>query len=360
MTRIIKRIGKKFLPASFKRRLRLSSIPEDLKKSFGQGLKSNLDDVTIQRVVNTRFEAMANFHRIANFIDAEVGNSNNYFELATYAKLLGHFNLAQDFLDKAQELGTNELPKMVSVLLTLRCNAKCVHCWYRNSSEHAALLGSELSAEKFQKILTNSIALKNANLLFSGGEIFLRQDLKDILQAVAENGQTFSLNTNGFFPDRLQLLLSNKVIRKGLKNLAVSLDGPELIHDEIRGKGSFEHLKESLKVAQANDIPCSSQTIIQEKNKNHLTQTAMLSQELGCKYHIFNIEIDGLRAKRFEDVDYIKYLQGWALVLHCCDDHFSGMGCPSGSVKCEIQPDGQVLPCPMVNKRELHGLPWEI
>jgi MoaA/NifB/PqqE/SkfB family radical SAM enzyme len=193
------------------------------------------------------------------------------------------------------------------------------------------------------------MVLKPAFLTFSGGEIFLRKDLEDILQAVAENGQSFAINTNGSLPDRIGKLLSNTHIRRGLMGINVSLDGPKEIHDKIRGKGSFDRLAESIKIIRDHGITLYSLTIIQALNKDHLAGIGEISRRLGCDSHMFNVEIQGLRHIKYYSPDMDKYLGGKTLVFHCCEDTYTGVGCTAGIKQVNFEPDGRVLPCPMVD-----------
>ena len=79
----------------------------------------------------------------------------------------------------------------------------------------------------------------------TGGEIFTRKDVEDIFSAVLENARALRLlhfPTNGWFTDRTVRLakdIAQKHPDRGLI-ITVSIDGPQAIHDGIRGRnGSF-------------------------------------------------------------------------------------------------------------------------
>lgn len=86
---------------------------------------------------------------------------------------------------------------------------------------------------------------------FTGGEPFLRRDLKDIITSAlyrCKGLDVISVNTNGFLPDEViktaEAILKNNVL-KGLF-FSISLDGIEEIHDKNRGmSGAFRRATET-------------------------------------------------------------------------------------------------------------------
>jgi radical SAM protein with 4Fe4S-binding SPASM domain len=71
----------------------------------------------------------------------------------------------------------------------------------------------------------------------TGGEPFLRRDLFEILEHVKQSGFAASLLTNGTLVSRAH---AKKLAELGVDGVQVSIEGPEDVHDGIRGKGSFE------------------------------------------------------------------------------------------------------------------------
>ena len=71
---------------------------------------------------------------------------------------------------------------------------------------------------------------------FTGGEPFLRDDLFDLLRHARRRGFEVSVLSNG-------TLITSDIARQArkaeVKDIQVSLDGMEAVHDSIRGKGAF-------------------------------------------------------------------------------------------------------------------------
>lgn len=141
---------------------------------------------------------------------------------------------------------TINYPSYFVFFVTKKCNAKCKMCFYKENMQKDN--GKELTVSEYGLI---SQQIKTLNVLgISGGEPFLRNDLSEIIKVFYSNCQPLvvDLPTNGFFTDTI--IKQTEEILRAAKNttidLQLSLDGPETIHDEIRGvSGSFKNLKET-------------------------------------------------------------------------------------------------------------------
>ena len=142
---------------------------------------------------------------------------------------------------------TLNYPSYVIFFVTANCNANCKMCFYKdNMAENRGQ--NELSVEEYDKITKN---IKLINILgISGGEPFLRNDLAEIISVIYKNSHPLvvDLPTNGFFTE--SVLKQTESIAKNcpemIIDLQLSIDGPEKIHNEIRGlKDGFSRMKET-------------------------------------------------------------------------------------------------------------------
>ncbi len=125
--------------------------------------------------------------------------------------------------------------------LTENCNLWCRHCYQGERST------DEMSLAEIKKVIREVSDMISAwsetyDLTFSrsmnitGGEPFLRPDLFPILSEVSRHGFDIFLLTNGTLVNRERARQLSDV---GVRGVQVSIEGPEDIHDEIRGKGNF-------------------------------------------------------------------------------------------------------------------------
>jgi MoaA/NifB/PqqE/SkfB family radical SAM enzyme len=134
-------------------------------------------------------------------------------------------------------------PTRLVMDLTRRCNLRCAMChtWEIHP-------GHELSAAEVRRILAQMPHLSWLDL--TGGELFLRKDAVELIEAVCDVPSLGVLHfpTNGWFTARiLEAVQRVRVLRPDVDLLiTVSIDGPPTLHDRIRGReGSFERALET-------------------------------------------------------------------------------------------------------------------
>lgn len=87
-----------------------------------------------------------------------------------------------------------------------------------------------------------------------GGEVFLRPDWAQIAARLTALGVRVALISNGylFTPALLKQLKD-----VGVESVAISIDGPEDVHDAARQPGSWRRCMEAIRALTAAGIPCS-------------------------------------------------------------------------------------------------------
>jgi len=133
-----------------------------------------------------------------------------------------------------------QTPAALIFFVTSRCNLRCSHCFYwqeLNANE------DELSINEIRKIASS---LKHpVSLSLTGGEPFIRKDVKEIIEAFCQGCRTkeVGIATNGTLTEAT-IETIHSVLEAGYLSgfsVQISLDGLEGTHDAIRGvKGSFQ------------------------------------------------------------------------------------------------------------------------
>jgi len=130
-------------------------------------------------------------------------------------------------------------PTRVVLDLTRRCNLRCAMCRTWESPRRTELRPAELG-----RVLARMTELRWLDL--TGGEIFVRADVDEVLRAVL--GATpavrmLHFQTNGWWHDRVATGVATiSALRPELEPIVtVSIDGPASLHDRIRGRiGAFD------------------------------------------------------------------------------------------------------------------------
>jgi len=258
--------------------------------------------------------------------------------------------------------------------LTEKCNLKCTHC-YQNG------YGSdELTLDEIQSVIreissTLNIWQKAYDLDFSpsvnitGGEPLLRNDLYDIIASFKNIEFDIYLLTNGILIDSQ---IAEKLFDLGVKGVQVSIEGPENIHDAIRGKNSFKRSIRGIKLLKNAGLEVTLNATVSEINADHLVETVDLASGLGVSRLGFSrlvpsgrgkallkdmmktSEVENLYRKIFsiETDNGLEIVTGDPVAsqfrnntgIKDCGDIALG-GCAAGISGLTIMPDGTVVPC---------------
>ncbi len=157
--------------------------------------------------------------------------------------------------------GLGRTPLFISWNVTFKCNLRCAYCGAVDAPHR------EWETEKIVHGLEELYRAGARWITFGGGEPLLRSDIETLITKAKEIGFTVFVSTNGrFVPEKIDIL-------RQVDNVNLSLDGPEAIHDEIRGAGAFADTMTAAKTLQENSIPFSYQCVLAKHNLNHLKET---------------------------------------------------------------------------------------
>ncbi len=145
------------------------------------------------------------------------------------------------------------LPYKLTLILNGSCPTRCVYCsiWKTPSPD-------ELTAQEWERVFASAPRSTWVNL--SGGEIFMRKDLPDILGALTARMRDLYLvdfPTTGYYPERT-LAACEQLVRGGVGRVlvTVSLAGPPELHDRLRGRdGAFERACEGMRALKQAALP---------------------------------------------------------------------------------------------------------
>lgn len=116
--------------------------------------------------------------------------------------------------------------------ITLACCFSCRYC----GSKGGKARENELTTQECLRVAEQLSNLGCQRVSLIGGEVFMRPDWPAIVRALTERQIRVSVITNGY-------LFSGGMITRlkeaGIESVAVSLDGPEEIHDRFRQSGSY-------------------------------------------------------------------------------------------------------------------------
>jgi radical SAM protein with 4Fe4S-binding SPASM domain len=261
----------------------------------------------------------------------------------------------------------------IQMHLTERCNLRCKHC-YQTGRSVDEMSFSEVK-EAIGEISETLGEWKDAydvdyspSFNVTGGEPFLRSDLPDILSEIRNRGFDIYLLTNGILIDGKK---AKELVDIGVKGVQVSIEGPEEIHESIRGAGSFSSSVMGVRNLLEAGIPVTLNVTLSSVNAGHFMDIIQFASELGVQKVGFSRLVPSGRGKAMAkqmlsaekvkelykrifsaDTGDLKIVTGdpVASQLRAEDDGSDkGViplgGCAAGVSGLTILPDGTLVPC---------------
>ena len=211
---------------------------------------------------------------------------------------------------------TKKHPIHLTFFITRRCNAQCPFCFYLTDEDNAAEANAELSVDEIRKM---SSTLGNLLwLAFSGGEIYLREDLPEISRVFYENNKPAIMlfPTNGLLPERIRNMTEQilKDCPKSTIAVKLSLDSLNETHDRLRDTpGSFAKTIETylqLKglLGRYANFELGVNTVFCSDNQDEMDKIIdFVSSMESIKTHTISLVRGNLADKAFMNVDMLKY-----------------------------------------------------
>ena len=162
--------------------------------------------------------------------------------------------------------------EMIHLQLTRQCN---LNCWFCGQRKNSALRdGKESMALKTEEWLgivneLDAAAGKKPSVMLWGGEPLMSPCFDEIASTLHERGYRVGIVTNGTLLDR-----HAETVPYCLDKIYVSVDGPEQLHDSIRGAGTFRKIRENLLAVKraAPLLPVVCMAVLTEELKGQLKE----------------------------------------------------------------------------------------
>ncbi|MCX7886805.1 MAG: SynChlorMet cassette radical SAM/SPASM protein ScmE [Verrucomicrobiae bacterium] len=177
-------------------------------------------------------------------------------------------------------------PREVQIAITTRCNLRCFYCYHFDSADDVA---EDLPTGEWLRFFSELNQCAVLSVTLSGGEPFLRPDLKTLLDGLVRNRLRFRILSNGTLitDEDAEFLRSTR----RCDHVQLSIDGPFAgPHDAMRGAGSFERAMRGLKTLQRHGIRVGVRVTIHQHNLYHLEEIArLLLEEHGLRSFSTNV-----------------------------------------------------------------------
>jgi SynChlorMet cassette radical SAM/SPASM protein ScmE len=183
-------------------------------------------------------------------------------------------------LARISKNGVMRRPHSVDISLTGRCNLQCRYCFYNDEM----VARNDLPAERWLTFFEELGGLAVQHVTLSGGELFTRKDLFDLLDGLIESKLRYSILTNGTLiaEDTIEAFAVGKR-RLRLDSIQVSIDGSSAaVHNKSRPPDSFDRALRGLRLLLNAVLPATVRVTINRHNLDDLENiAALLLDDLG-------------------------------------------------------------------------------
>jgi AdoMet-dependent heme synthase len=246
------------------------------------------------------------------------------------------------------------VPLAVQLDITYRCNERCVHC-YLDHHDHGEMTSSEIL-----RLIDEMADAGVLTLTLSGGEIFLRKDLFEIVEHARRLTFCVKLKTNA-------LLIGAREAAR-LRDLAVQeiqvsiySHRPE-VHDSITlVPGSLKRSLSAIRFLKAQDLKVVMANVLMRQNMSDYAAVKDLAEEIGVGFTLdptITPMMDGNRSilSLGADADTLRDVFRDSVVVGDVDEfcaipsdtgevNLDSRPCSAGHTTCYVSPYGDVFPC---------------
>lgn len=268
-------------------------------------------------------------------------------------------------------MGMVRPPVAVQWIVTSACDLHCPHCY----SHAGPRSDAELTTEEAKRLLIDElVALGKPSLVLAGGEVLLRKDIAELIEYCHAQGIEWAMHTHGRLVPKYRDLLE----RCPPQMAAVSLDGPEDVHDRFRGRaGSFRDALRAMEVLRETGCPeVIAGTTVTRLNADLLEDMYPVVAESaadGWGLHLFAPEGRGAEhLGLFPTAEQLRRAAAFARRKRAyfpveLDNEWGSAGaddvfyrdnpflCGAGRITCVVTATGEVMPCTTTDPAESSG-----
>lgn len=250
-------------------------------------------------------------------------------------------------------------PLAVSWHITKECNMACRYCGIADDYEKEC---SELSTDQVCAVIDDLAVCGTKIISFCGGEPLLRADMHDIVAYCRKRNIAVQVISNGVLvPERIAML-------KSVALLKVSFDGPQEVHDHMRGAGSHAAVMKALDAARCEGVPCCLSTTVHAYNSGLIDEIVAFAEKRAISVSFSPlknmhardkniqslfaddqtlqrsfarmIELSGVSGSIRNSVPALRYMAEYP-------DTQRIPFCAAGRIFCHLKPNGDMTPCEM-------------
>ncbi len=246
-----------------------------------------------------------------------------------------------DVIEKANNNMNQNVIEAVSIILTNGCNLRCSHC----VSNCGSLERKDLCFDTIKNVIDWCERKSVKEITLTGGEIFIRSDIKEILKYVRQNySGKIVVITNG------TLITENimDILVKNVDQIDISLDGyDEESVTKIRGNGVFKKVTDTIELLHKHNFTkISLSMVLTGENRKHVEDFKNLCKAYEVKELLRVLSPEGRAAENFEKLVDNNFEKGSSNI----SEYSFKCVCKKLNSELSIDENGNIYPCVLLQK----------
>ena len=250
-----------------------------------------------------------------------------------------------------QSYWKNSYIQKMHLELTYRCNFKCVHCY--NATHTGA--ETEMPAALWHSVLGQLAEMGCHTVTFTGGEVFVRKDALELMQAACGHGFSILINTNGSLIDEA-VVRKLEAIRPYIQMVEISFYGATSeVHDKLANRpGGHQNTMRALRLLQEARIPVLAKFVTMRDNFDGIPVFEREMRNMKARFIVSSGALlprtdrnDSPLLQILTDEQYARLLATRPKSA-CAPLSTELKRCQPGRVRGAISPDGSVSPCELL------------
>lgn len=247
----------------------------------------------------------------------------------------------------------------VYIIVTDRCNLSCTHCCADSLGLNST---DDLDTDLMRKVIDKVISLNPKNIIISGGEPLVREDIWEIMHYLRSRFTgSIEIMTNGL------LINENNIenFKRYFDSASISIDG---IDEEsckiIRGNNVFNNVLKNVQLLKDNDFNSISLSAVLPNNFKLVKEFEKLNENLGTKSMVRYFSYKGRAGKNLKKItkEMNKYLKSrnmeerkiteWSSYISDSKKEIFLGNCSGCKSVITVGSDGQMYPCNLLMDRK--------
>ena len=165
-----------------------------------------------------------------------------------------------------------------TIEVTHRCPLECAHCYNNLPVGDADARRRELSTDELRRIIDEIAEAGGLWLLFTGGEIFARQDFLEIYTHAKQRGLLITLFTNG---TQITTAIADYLVEWPPFSIEITLYGRtrETYERLTRVPGSFDRCMRGIRLLKERGLPLKLKTVAVTINRHEISDMQRFAEE---------------------------------------------------------------------------------